>query len=121
MSTESTEDQKLLQAVFKQIDLANISLNFDQLAQDLGIVGGKNPKGAASKRWSRYKQKNGLVSGKSAKNESGDDAETDIKSESNAGNGKKTGKAAGTANGRKKAGSKKRKLIKDEDEDDEPE
>ncbi|APA07690.1 predicted protein [Sclerotinia sclerotiorum 1980 UF-70] len=123
MSTESTEDQKLVQAVFKQIDPATITLDFDLLAQDLGIVGGKNPKGAASKRWSRYKQKYGLVSGKSAKNESGDDAETDMNSEPNAGNGKKTGKVAGIANGRKKAGSKKRKLIKDEDEDedDEPE
>lgn len=120
MSTEgNTEDQKLLQAVFKQIDLANISLNFDLLAQDLGIVGGKNPKGAASKRWSRYKQKNGLISGKLAKNESDDELETDMKSEPKVGSGKKTRKAADNANGGKKAGSKKRKMVKDEDEESE--
>lgn len=117
MSTESTEDQKLLQAVFKQIDLANISLNFEVLAKDLDLAG-KNPRGAASKRWSRYKQKNGLVGGRSAKNESGDEKETDMKSELKSGNGKKKGNGLETANGEKRA-AKKRKLSKDEDNESE--
>ncbi|TGO49960.1 hypothetical protein BCON_0195g00160 [Botryotinia convoluta] len=116
MSTESAEDQRLIAAVFKQIKLAEISLDYEQLAKDLGI-NAMHPGKAASKRWGRYKQKHGLVAERSAKNEVGDEMENCMNVTPKAGNGKKTGKAAESTNGGKKAASKKRKIVKDEDDD----
>ncbi|TGO67288.1 hypothetical protein BOTNAR_0045g00320 [Botryotinia narcissicola] len=118
MSTESVEDQRLIAAVFKQIKLAKIILDYEQLAKDLEIKA-MHPAKAASKRWIRYKQKHGLVAEKSAKNEVSDEMENCMNDTPKAGNGKKTGNAAESTNGGKKAESKKRKIVKDEDEDEE--
>ncbi|KAK6592135.1 hypothetical protein ACHAPF_007054 [Botrytis cinerea] len=66
MTTESVKDQRLIAAVHKRINLSEISSDYEQLAEDLGIKA-MHPAKAASKRWIRYKQKNGLVPGISAK------------------------------------------------------
>ncbi|ESZ91447.1 hypothetical protein SBOR_8170 [Sclerotinia borealis F-4128] len=110
-------DQKLLQAVFKQVDLANVKLDFELLAKDLGINTGKDPKGAASKRWSRYKEKSGLVLGKSTKDKSTSivNAKSNAKSEGNVGDGYQTADKGTNP----KSSSKKRKFVKEESEDEE--
>ncbi|KAF7954858.1 uncharacterized protein EAE97_000117 [Botrytis byssoidea] len=118
MSTESAEDQRLIAAVFKQIKLAEIILDYEQLAKDLEIKA-MHPAKAASKRWIRYKQKYGLLAEKSAKNEVSDEMKNCMNVTQKAGNGKKTGNAAESTNGGKKASSKKRKIVKDEDKDEE--
>ncbi|KAI9647048.1 hypothetical protein NHQ30_005050 [Ciborinia camelliae] len=97
MSKESS-DQALLQAVFKQADLANIKIDYDRLAQDLGMSG-KDPKAAAAKRWSRYRKANGLVSEKPTNK-----AETKKSDEMNSPSEKP---------------SKKRKMAKTEEDDEE--
>ncbi|KAF7907095.1 uncharacterized protein EAF01_004682 [Botrytis porri] len=118
MSIESTEDQRLLAAVFKQIKLAEIILDYEQLAKDLEI-NAMHPGKAASKRWGRYKQKHGLVAERSAKNEVSDEMENCMNVTPKVGSGKKTGKAAESTNGGKMAASKKRKIVKDEDKEEE--
>ncbi|TGO14373.1 hypothetical protein BTUL_0054g00420 [Botrytis tulipae] len=120
MSTESAEDQRLIAAVFKQIKLAEIILDYEQLAKDLEIKA-MHPGKAAAKRWTRYKQKHGLVAEKSAKNEVSYEMENCMNVTPKAGNGKKTGNAAESTNGGKKAASKKRKIVKDEDDEEEEE
>ncbi|KAF7958113.1 hypothetical protein EAE96_003677 [Botrytis aclada] len=118
MSTESAEDQRFIAAVFKQIKLAEIVLDYDQLAKDLEIKA-MHPGKAAGKRWIRYKQKHGLVAERSAKNGVGDEMENCMNVTPKAGNRNKTGNAAESTNGGKKAASKKRKIVKDEDDDEE--
>ncbi|TGO20827.1 hypothetical protein BPAE_0262g00040 [Botrytis paeoniae] len=118
MSTGFAEDQRLIAAVFKQIKLAEIILDYEQLAKDLGIKA-MHPGKAAGKRWIRYKRKHGLVAERSAKNEVGDEMENCMNVTPKAGNGKKTGKAAESTNGGKKVASKKRKIVKDEDDEEE--
>lgn len=66
MTTESVKEQRLIVAVHKQIKLSEITLDYEQLAEDLGIKA-MHPAKAASKRWIRYKQENGLVPGRSTK------------------------------------------------------
>ncbi|KAM3067283.1 hypothetical protein ACMFMG_005350 [Clarireedia jacksonii] len=58
--TLTPEDNKLILAIFKQLDVSQFSIDYLQLAEDLGLSGGAGKgKAAASMRWVRFKKKMG--------------------------------------------------------------
>ncbi|PQE31121.1 hypothetical protein CJF32_00008457 [Rutstroemia sp. NJR-2017a WRK4] len=113
--TLSAEDIKLVLAVLKQIDLAQFTINYIQLAEDLGLAGGAgNGKGAATKRWSRFKNKmsQALVGGDG----DGKTEEDNPAGESAEGKGKGTPKGTpkSTPKGKKTAGGGKKRKVTEE-------
>jgi hypothetical protein len=106
MSTQTltAEDIKLVLAVLKQIDLAQFTINYIQLAEDLGLAGGAgNGKKAASMRWVRFKKKMGKAL-------AGGDADGKAEEDNSAGEGK----VKGTPKGKKTAGGGKKRKVTEE-------
>ncbi|RAL67395.1 hypothetical protein DID88_008150 [Monilinia fructigena] len=56
----SLTEENLLVAVIKQMDASTFKIDFQKLAEEIGISGGKDDTKAAAKRWSRFKVDHGI-------------------------------------------------------------
>jgi hypothetical protein len=119
MSTQTltAEDSKLVLAILKQLDLSQFTVDYLQLAEDLGLSGGAGKgKSAASMRWVRFKKK-------MAKAVTGEDGDGKTEEDNPAGETGE-GKSKGTPKGKKTGGGgggKKRKVTGETHGDEEEE